>query len=113
MKKKNISCFSGRLVKWYNGTFIRCIRKFDSCIDYHSIPVCTQIDKVSEGVQQARYDICQGCEKLYKPTDTCKMCGCFMKVKTWLPAQECPLQKWGKSPAADNIKVIEIKPKDF
>lgn len=57
--------------------------------------------KVTVEVQQYRYNICQGCEKLYKPTDTCKMCGCFMKVKTWLPNQECPLKKWPKAPAAE------------
>lgn len=57
--------------------------------------------KVSVEVQEYRYGICQGCEKLYKPTDTCKMCGCFMKVKTWLPNQECPLKKWPKAPAAE------------
>lgn len=57
--------------------------------------------KVSIEIQEYRYGICQGCEKLYKPTDTCKMCGCFMKVKTWIPSQECPLKKWPSSPAAD------------
>lgn len=52
------------------------------------------IDKVSPETQQYRYDICKSCEKLYKPTDTCKVCGCFMKVKTWMPHQSCPLGKW-------------------
>jgi rRNA maturation endonuclease Nob1 len=51
-------------------------------------------NKVSDDIQKYRYDICQGCEKLYKPTDTCKMCGCFMKVKTWMPLQKCPIDKW-------------------
>ena len=54
-------------------------------------------NKVSEEVQQYRYNICQGCEKLYKLTDTCKVCGCFMKVKTWMPKQECPIGKWPKA----------------
>ena len=53
-------------------------------------------NKVSVEIQEYRYGICQGCEKLYSPTDTCKMCGCFMKVKTWIPNQECPLKKWPK-----------------
>ena len=59
------------------------------------------IKKVSVEVQEYRYGICQGCEKLYKPTDTCKACGCFMKVKSWMPHQECPLKKWPKAPAAE------------
>ena len=57
--------------------------------------------KVSVEIQEYRYGICQGCEKLYKPTDTCKACGCFMKVKTWIPNQECPLKKWSKAPATE------------
>jgi rRNA maturation endonuclease Nob1 len=54
-------------------------------------------EKVSEEIQQQRYNICQECPKLYKPTDTCKVCGCFMKVKTWMPNQSCPLKKWDKA----------------
>jgi rRNA maturation endonuclease Nob1 len=55
------------------------------------------IDKVSDEIQAYRYNICQECPKLYKPTDTCKVCGCFMKVKTWMPNQSCPLKKWDKA----------------
>ena len=58
-------------------------------------------NKVSIETQEYRYNICQGCEKLYKPTDTCKACGCFMKVKTWMPDQECPLKKWPKAPVSE------------
>jgi hypothetical protein len=50
--------------------------------------------KVEPEVQAYRYGICSSCEKLYKPTDTCKACGCFMKVKTWMPKQSCPIKKW-------------------
>ena len=57
--------------------------------------------KVSIEVQEYRYNTCQSCEKLYKPTDNCKACGCFMKVKTWMPDQACPLNKWPKAPAAE------------
>lgn len=51
-------------------------------------------DKVSEEVYIYRYGICSDCDKLYKPTDTCKLCGCFMKVKCWMPHQSCPIGKW-------------------
>lgn len=51
-------------------------------------------DKVSPEIQKQRYDICLSCEKLYKPANTCKLCGCFMKAKTWLPRQACPANKW-------------------
>jgi hypothetical protein len=56
-------------------------------------------EKVSPEIQQHRYNTCLNCEKLYKPTNTCKACGCFMKVKTWIPVVNCPLNKWGPSPA--------------
>lgn len=54
----------------------------------------TLSDKVSEEVYNYRYNICSNCDKLYKLTDTCKVCGCFMKVKCWMPKQECPIGKW-------------------
>jgi rubrerythrin len=52
--------------------------------------------KVPEEVQAERFSKCEGCEKLYRPTYTCKVCGCFMKVKTWMPSQACPIGKWGR-----------------
>lgn len=50
--------------------------------------------KVSPEIQKERYDICLGCDKLYKPTSSCRVCGCFMQLKTWMPEQRCPLDKW-------------------
>lgn len=41
-----------------------------------------------------RYGICKGCDRLFKPTRTCKECGCFMSLKTWLKDATCPLGKW-------------------
>ena len=54
----------------------------------------TLSDRVSEEVYNYRYGICSSCDKLYKPTDSCKLCGCFMKVKCWMPKQSCPAGKW-------------------
>ena len=42
----------------------------------------------------AREKICAGCDRLFKPTWTCKECGCFMKIKVRIAAQHCPLDKW-------------------
>ena len=33
-------------------------------------------------IAQERLDICQSCEFLFKKTNTCKKCGCFMDAKT-------------------------------
>jgi len=41
-----------------------------------------------------RYAICEKCPRFFKITAQCKECGCFMKIKTKMPDQECPLGKW-------------------
>lgn len=43
-----------------------------------------------------RLDICKDCDELFKPTRTCKHCGCFMALKTWLKDATCPLNKWSQ-----------------
>jgi hypothetical protein len=43
-----------------------------------------------------RLSICNSCPELFKPTWSCKKCGCFMKVKARLESSECPIGKWGK-----------------
>jgi hypothetical protein len=53
-------------------------------------------DKVPTEIQQQRWDTCNSCEKLYRPTSTCKICGCFMQVKTHLASSKCPIDKWGR-----------------
>lgn len=52
--------------------------------------------KTSAEVQKERFDICLSCDKLYFPTKTCRVCGCFMNLKTWMPEQSCPLKKWSE-----------------
>jgi hypothetical protein len=47
-------------------------------------------------IRDIRYDLCKQCDKLFKPTRTCRECGCFMAAKTWLKHAECPIGKWGK-----------------
>jgi len=51
--------------------------------------------RAPESVAKARWDLCSSCEKLYTPTNTCKVCGCFMVVKTNLKNVKCPIGKWG------------------
>jgi len=51
--------------------------------------------RAPESVAKARWDLCSSCDKLYKPTNTCKLCGCFMVVKTNLRNVKCPIGKWG------------------
>jgi hypothetical protein len=41
-----------------------------------------------------RLDICHECPRLFKPTGSCKECGCFVKTKTLVASASCPLGKW-------------------
>lgn len=45
-------------------------------------------------IRDQRYEICKSCPELFKPTRTCKKCGCFMAMKTWLKDAKCPINKW-------------------
>lgn len=44
--------------------------------------------------RDARFATCKGCERLFKPTASCRECGCFMALKTWLKDATCPLGRW-------------------
>lgn len=41
-----------------------------------------------------RMKICLQCEHFLKITKQCKKCGCFMPIKTRMPQQKCPVDKW-------------------
>lgn len=49
---------------------------------------------ISKDVRDQRFAVCKGCDRLFKPTRTCRDCGCFMGLKTWLKGATCPLGKW-------------------
>ena len=43
-----------------------------------------------------RWAECEKCEFLFKPTGSCKKCGCFMNTKTKIATAACPIGKWDK-----------------
>jgi len=47
-----------------------------------------------EEIAQYRLEICKSCEWFRQRTETCRKCGCFMKLKTKLEAAKCPIGKW-------------------
>lgn len=48
----------------------------------------------TEELHLARFDICKACEYFRPKSETCKKCGCFMKLKTKLENAKCPVGKW-------------------
>jgi hypothetical protein len=50
--------------------------------------------RVSAELIKERLDICHACPAFRPLTQTCKKCGCFMKMKTQLEKAYCPLGKW-------------------
>jgi len=52
---------------------------------------------VPNEVYEDRIAICKGCIYYFKPTGTCKDCGCFMKIKARLAPMECSQKKWEKT----------------
>jgi len=51
-------------------------------------------DKTPEEISISRLEICKTCEWFRPKTQTCKKCGCFMKLKTTLEKAKCPIGKW-------------------
>ena len=41
-----------------------------------------------------RITLCNSCDSLYKPTNQCKHCGCFVVAKVQFAASSCPINKW-------------------
>ena len=52
---------------------------------------------VPNEVYEDRLAICKECIYYFKPTGTCKDCGCFMKIKARLAPMECSQKKWQKT----------------
>ena len=46
-----------------------------------------------EITSKEKMEICNNCERLSKAR-FCKICGCFMPIKTRVPFLRCPLNKW-------------------
>jgi hypothetical protein len=52
---------------------------------------------VPNDVYEDRIAICKSCVFYFKPTGTCKDCGCFMKIKARLAPVGCSQNKWQKT----------------
>jgi len=52
--------------------------------------------------KSVRTDICNSCDFLFKPTGTCKKCGCFIAAKAAIADANCPINKWPKISVIEN-----------
>jgi len=52
---------------------------------------------VPNEVYEDRIAICKECIYYFKPTGSCKDCGCFMKIKARLAPMGCGQGKWQKT----------------
>lgn len=50
--------------------------------------------EVTEIEKESRISICQSCEFFNDQFQTCRICGCLLKIKTSLVAENCPINKW-------------------
>ena len=48
----------------------------------------------TENYKEIRLEICNQCIYRIKAADICRKCMCFIKVKTFIPTQKCPINKW-------------------
>jgi long-subunit acyl-CoA synthetase (AMP-forming) len=55
---------------------------------------------VSADIRAERLAICKSCEFYFKPTGSCKKCGCFMSIKSTIAHLSCPVEKWLKTTEA-------------
>ena len=51
----------------------------------------------SQQVYEDRLAICRACDYYFKPTGSCKVCKCFMKIKCRLAPMACPQKYWDKT----------------
>ena len=61
-------------------------------------------------VYEDRIAICKSCIFYFKPTGTCKDCGCFMKIKARLAPMGCSQKKWQKT---TKIEIPDDLPKEI
>ena len=52
---------------------------------------------VKNEIYEERIALCRECVYYFKPTGTCKVYLCFMKVKARIGVMECPQKYWGKT----------------
>ena len=68
---------------------------------------------ISKEDYNERLNICRSCEFLFKPTMTCKKCGCFMRIKASIGVMSCPVKKWNSIGEYKTNKIPEHLKKEI
>lgn len=55
---------------------------------------------VEDKVYEQRLATCRSCNKLVGGI-TCSKCLCFVKIKAWIPDEQCPINKWTEEKPSD------------
>lgn len=54
-----------------------------------------ELPPMSDGeLARERIKVCEACEHMTKTARQCKLCGCFLDLKTKLLEASCPIDKW-------------------
>jgi len=49
---------------------------------------------VTRRERKTRIKTCRTCPSYMPRTKRCFLCGCFVEIKSWLPHEDCPAEKW-------------------
>lgn len=49
---------------------------------------------VTDEEKNKRFEICKACDFFEPVNQKCSKCGCYMSIKTYLKAENCPIGKW-------------------
>jgi hypothetical protein len=58
------------------------------------IYVKTKGKRLNRHARNERLKACHSCNDLNTSSSRCKVCGCFVRLKSWLPMEKCPNGKW-------------------
>ena len=64
---------------------------------------------VTDNIYKDRLDICKSCVYYFKPTGSCKVCLCFMKIKARIGVMECPQSYWLKTKEVEQPDDIPVE----
>ena len=65
---------------------------------------------VPKDIYEDRISICKGCTYYSSVLGNCKICKCFMKVKSRIAPMECPKKYWSKT---TEIEITKDIPKEL